>query len=193
MRKLALWARALSVLLIVACAASSWGAGAPLEYIKTRTFQNLAPNPCKFTGHYLAINELGEPVLSIASNKWDSESYWEIEYRFWKDRGYVTHSLRQRGNNKYNGKYLCIDTATGKLGFASEPIGTARWLIRYTGKYQGWDAFHIQNLAEGGTFDMAFLAIDEVTGEIVLTPKPTPGSHWFMNDTAYLPAETIFP
>jgi hypothetical protein len=193
MKTFALWVRLTVVLLVVGTVASSWGSGAPLEYVKSHTFQNLAPNPCKFTGHYLAIDDLGQPVLSVASNKFDSESYWEIKYLFWKERGYAAHAIVQRGNNKFNGKYLCIDSATGKLGFANEPIGTARWLIRYTGKYSGWDAFHIQNLSQNGTFDMAFLAIDETTGEVILSPKPTPGSHWFMNDTAYLPAETMIP
>jgi hypothetical protein len=193
MKKLALWTRAMVVLVVVTCAASLWGAGAPLEYVKTRTFQNLAPNPSKFNGHYLAIDDLGVPSLSTASNKFDSESYWEIKYQFWKERDYVAHAIVQRGNNKFNGKYLCIDLKTGKLAFADTPIPTARWLIRYAGKYQGWDAFHIQNLSQDGVFDMTFLAIDEVTGEVVLAPKPTPGSHWFMNDTAYLPAETNFP
>lgn len=178
-------------LIAIAGAASAWGAGAPLEYVKTHTFQNLAPNPSKFVGHYLAINDAGQPVLSTASNSYDSESYWEIKYNFWKDRGYMSHAIVQRGNNRFNGKYLCIDRKTGKLAFTEHPVPTARWLIRYAGKYRGWDAMHIQSLSDDGLFDMSFLAIDEATGEVILAPKPTPGSHWFMNDTSYLPSETM--
>lgn len=192
MKKLALWTRGLTVLMVMSCTVSLFGSGSPLEYIKTHTFQNLGPSPSKFMGHYLAIDDAGIPLLTKASSSFDSESYWEIKYYFWKDRGYATHTIVQRGNNRFNGKYLCIDGA-GKLAFADEPIPTARWLIRYAGKYQGWDAMHIQNLAANGLTDMAFLAIDEATGEVILTPKPLPGSHWFMNDTSYLPAETMVP
>ncbi len=193
MKNLALFTRSLALLIVVSCTVSLWGAGAPLEYIKTHTFQNLAPNPSKFIGHYLAIDDAGAPLLSKANSALESESSWEIKYYFWKDRGYMTHTIVQRGNNRFNGKYLCIDPKTGKLAFANEPIPTARWLIRYAGKYQGWDAMHIQSIAETGLFDMSFLAIDDTTGEIILAPKLTPGGHWFMNDTSYLPAETMVP
>jgi hypothetical protein len=192
MKKLALWTRGIALLLLVSCVSSLWGVGLAPSYVKTRTFQNLAPQPSKFHGHYLAIDENGTPTLANASDKWNSESYWELKYMFWKDRGYITHAIVQRGNNRFNGKYLNLDPKTGKLGFVSEPIPTARWLVRYAGKYQGWDAFHIQNLAENDITDMMFIAIDEATGEVTLTQKPTPGAHWFMNDTPYLPAETGF-
>jgi hypothetical protein len=192
MKTLAFGLRALALLVVVGFTATLSGGGSPLGYVKSKTFQNLAPMPCKFHGHYLAIDDAGLTALAPVSNKFESNSYWEVKYAFWKDRGYMTHMLVQRGNNPYNGQYLTLDGVTGKLGYAKEAVPEGRWLIRYAGKYHGWDSFHIQNLAEG-PLGMAFLAIDEVTGEVILSAKPIPSSNWFMNDTAYLPAETVIP
>ncbi|MCU0680645.1 MAG: hypothetical protein MUF50_05105, partial [Planctomycetes bacterium] len=42
---------------------------------------------------YLAIDDVGVPRLTTVSNSFDSESYWEFKYYFWKDRGYATHTV----------------------------------------------------------------------------------------------------
>src|SRR5690606_20728819 len=157
-----------------------WAVGAPLEYVKTRTFQNLARS--NFRGHYLSVDPGGAPVVSPVSNFDASGTYWEIKPYFWKDRGYTTHTIVQRGNNAFNGKYLAVDSQTGALVFVDEEIPSARWLIRSGGKFQGWDSFYIQNLAKSGTFDMNFLAIDETTGAVILTNRPTAGSHWYLGE-----------
>lgn len=193
MKNIAIWGRSLALLAIVGCATTVLGAGSPLEYIKTKTFQNLAPSPSKFMGHYLSIDALGATTLSTSSNQDESGSHWEIKKLFWKERGYVTHALIQRGNNKFNGQYLAVNPQTGALLFSKTEVPTARWLIRYAGKYQGWDGYYIQNLAENGVTDMQFIAIDEVTGALQLSAKPTAGAHWLMSDTPYLPAESVYP
>ncbi len=193
MKNMSFWGKALTLLVVVGCATTVLAAGAPLEYIKNKTFQNLASSPSKFHGHYLSINDDGESVLSSESNQDASGSIWEFKKLFWKERGYVTHAIIQRGNNRFNGQFLAIDFKTGELMFSKTEVPTARWLIRYAGKYQGWDAYYIQNLAETGNFDMQFIAIDEVTGAVQLSPKPTPGAHWLMGDAPYLPAESLYP
>ena len=192
MKNVAFFGKALTLLALVGCAATVLGAGAPLEYIKNKTLQNLASNPSKFHGHYLSIDDAGQSVLSAASNQDESGSIWEFKKLFWKERGYVTHAIIQRGNNKFNGQFLAIDAKTGKLMFSKTEVPTARWLIRYAGKFEGWDAYYIQNLAETGAFDMQFIAIDEATGTVQLSPKPTSGAHWLMGDAPYLPAESLY-
>jgi hypothetical protein len=187
MKTLAHWTRAFVLLGVMTSAASLWGGGAPLGYVKTHTLQNLAPSPSRYLGHYLSTDVAGQAVVSAQLNRWEFKPY------FWKDRGYLTHFIVQRGDNGFNGKYLNLDPATGQLGFTSEPLPTARWLVRYAGKYQGWDAFHIQNLAEQGAVGLGFLAIDEASGEVVITSELTAGSHWLMSDAPYLPSETVIP
>lgn len=180
----------IALLLTLGVATTVGAVGSPLEFLQMHTFQNLTASSSKFHGHYLSIDADGSANLSASSSQNASGSYWEVKRLFWKERGYTAHALVQRGNNRYNGQYLAVDPATGKLFFSKTEIPTARWLVRYAGKYQGWDATYIQTLAETGTTDMHFLAIEELTGAVRLSSEATPGAHWLMTKAPDLPAES---
>jgi hypothetical protein len=192
MRTLAIGTRCIALLAILGCATTLWGGGSPLGYVRTHTIQNLAPSPSKYLGHYLSVDAAGGTSLSSQTADEDNNSRWELKYLFWKERGYLAHGIVQRGDNAHNGKFLAIDPKTGALTYTAEAVPTARWLVRYAGKYHGWDAYTMQNLGVNGEFDMTYIAIDEATGEVKLSAKPVPGAHWLIDSAPYLPAETLF-
>jgi hypothetical protein len=192
MRKLAIGSRLAAVAAILGCATSLWGGGAPLGYVRTHTIQNLSPTPNRFQGHYLSVNDAGLTALSRETPEVNNNSRWELKYLFWKERGYLAHGIVQRGDNANNGKFLAIDTTNGALTYTDEAGPTARWLVRYTGKQQGWDAYTIQNLGHTGTYDMAYIAIDPTTGEVQISAKPVASAYWLIDSAPYLPAETLF-
>ena len=154
-----------------------------------RTLQNLGMRPTVKYGAFLSINEqTGKAQLEDVCDEHESGGFWEIR-PIGRERDYPAHVIINRGNTRHNGRYLGIDSQTGelKLDSTKDPAEN-KWLIRYAGLYEGYHAYYFQNLARStGGFDMQFLAVDQKTGEVVLTKKPGPGAHWLKRNRPGLP------
>jgi hypothetical protein len=161
------------------------------DVIKTRALQNLAPPPASsFMGWYVTVDKNGEFKMTNKTGLADMGTYWQVR-TITKKRHYTAHVLINRGNTKYNGHYLSVDAETGALKMTKQELNTSYWLIRYAGKYQGWDSYYIQNTAETkGVTDMKFLVMDGESGALSLTDEPGEGMNWTFSNTSDLPAET---
>jgi hypothetical protein len=164
--------------------------GRRADYVRTRTFQSLLWQP-GIAGHYLAVDpKSAVPYLSPVSSIEFSDSFWELR-GVYKHRDYRSHVILHRGNNPLNNRTLGIDPDTGAFIFTKGEVPTSYWLVRYAGKYNGWDAYFIQTLAETPAgFDLGFVTVDPATKAIGLSAKPTAGSYWHIAYTSDLPAET---
>jgi hypothetical protein len=164
--------------------------GRRAEYVRTRTFQSLLWQP-GIAGHYLAVDpRTAAPYLSPESSVEFSDSFWELR-GVYKHRDYRSHVILHRGNNPLNNRSLGINPDTGEFSFTKGETPSSYWLVRYAGKYNGWDAYFIQTLAESPAgFDMAFVSVDPTTKAIGLSAKPSAGSYWHIAYTSDLPAET---
>lgn len=176
--------------LTTAVTAQDLETGRRADYVRTKTFQSLLWQP-GIAGHYLAVDpQSAVPYLSSVSSIEFSDSFWELR-GVYKHRDYRAHVIRHRGNNPLNNRPLGINADTGAFVFTEGETPTSYWLVRYAGKYNGWDAYFIQTLAETeGGFDMSFVTVDPATKNIVLSAKPTAGSYWHIAPTSDLPAET---
>jgi|GEM_PF-1631727 hypothetical protein len=171
--------------------------GRQVGYVRTKTFQSLLWQP-GIAGHYLTVDPqtlnretaIANLTLSSVSNIEHANSYWQLR-SVYTHRGYRGHVIVNRGNSPLNNRKLGLDQTTGKFIFTEGEVPTSYWLVRYAGKYNGWDAYFIQTLAETtGGFDLSFVTVDPATKAITLSPTPTPGSYWHIADTSDLPAET---
>jgi hypothetical protein len=184
------------LLLALCCTALAHGqelkTGRRAPYVRTRTFQNLAYKPGIF-GHYLTVDpDTGRLGLSPVSNQVYSHTFWELR-GVYKHRDYRAHVMLSRANSPLNNRSLGVDPVSGQLLFTKGEIDSSYWLIRYAGKYNGWDAYFLQTLAETDAgVDLAFLTADPATGVVDLSATPTPGSFWHMTFAPDLPAESRY-
>jgi len=171
--------------------------GRRADYVRTKTFQSLLWQP-GIAGHYLTVEPqsldretlTANLSLSPISNIEHANSHWELR-GVYKHRDYRSHVILNRGNSPLNNRKLGVDQVTGRFIFTQGEVPTSYWLVRYAGKFNGWDAYFIQTLAESaGGFDMSFVTVDPVTKAVTLSTKPTAGSYWHLADTSDLPAET---
>lgn len=164
--------------------------GRRADYVRTKTFQSLLWQP-GIAGHYLAVDpQSAVPYLSPVSSAEFSDSFWELR-SVYKHRDYRAHVIRSRSNSALNDRVLGINAVLPEFSFTSGETPTSYWLVRYAGKYNGWDAWFIQTLAatDDGR-DLSFITVDPATKNIVLSAKPTAGSYWHIANTSDLPAET---
>jgi hypothetical protein len=154
--------------------------------VKRKTIQSLAKG---VMGRYLTLDEDGAIDTTLDSDIENSGTYWEIDttHNLQYVRGYMTRLIRNRGNSVYNGQQLQTDGNLGISLSSREPLSGHgnRWIIQYTGFYNGYQSFHIQ------ASDMSFLTIDPTTGELTLQRKLSPGAHWRIRESATLPTDII--
>ena len=171
--------------------------GRRADYVRTKTFQSLLWEP-GIAGHYLTLDPgsvqpngaSARLYLSPLSSVEFSDSFWELR-SVYKHRGYRAHVIRHRGNNRLNDQALSVDLFRPEFTLSKGETAASYWLVRYAGKYNGWDAYFIQTLAETDDGrDLSFVTVDPATKEIVLSAKPTPGRYWHIAPTSDLPAET---
>lgn len=181
----------LSLFAVVLCSAADLESWRQPDYVRSRTIQNLARFPdSNFEGWYLASDEDGRVRLSKEESNIDAHNWWQIKM-IAKKRNYTAHTIINRGNTRFNGHYLAIDPKTGELILSRRETNHSYWLVRYAGKYAGWDSFYIQSSSQtGGANDMAYLTIDEKSGELKLTNRGTRGMNWLIQHAPDLPAET---
>jgi hypothetical protein len=178
---------ALAVMLASAADLESWRRS---DIVRTRTLQNLAPPPASgFMGWYLTADKTGAFKMTNKSGLDDMGTQWQIR-TITKKRHYTAHVIMNRGNTKYNGYYLSANPESGELMLSKQETNTSYWSIKYAGKYQGWDSFYIQSLAENGVTDMKFLVIDGETGALSLSDELQAGMNWTIKTPGDLPAET---
>lgn len=158
------------------------------EYLRTKTFFNLADA----VRGYLALDPAtAAPVISEVSSHADASSYWEVR-AVSRHRGYRAHLLVSRGNSRYNDQFLTVDEETGALTMSDDKNAEAvKWLVRYAGRFQGYDAYYIQLLGKtSGGYDLSYLGVDE-TGAVKLQRDVTDAVRWRMRPTPDLPSEVI--
>jgi hypothetical protein len=158
------------------------------EYVRTKTLFNLADA----VRGYLALDaNTAAPAISDASSRLDASTYWEIR-AVGRHRGYRAHLLVSRGNSRYNDQFLTVDAETGALTMSDDKNAeTVKWLVRYAGRFQGYDAYYVQLLGktEGG-FDLSYLGVDE-NGAVKLQREATDAVQWRLRPTPDLPSEVI--
>jgi len=158
---------------------------------RTRTLQSLSRGGGGHYGKYLSLDSsTGQLELTVDGRPASMNTAWEVKPGFYEERGYKAHVLVSRGNNRFNSYYLRMDPVSGLIGLSRMETtidDTAKWLVRYAGKYYGYHAFYVQTLAfsEGG-FDLSYVAVDERTGELMLSRELTPGAHWHMRALNHL-------
>ncbi|MFT5528220.1 MAG: hypothetical protein ACI9HK_006209 [Pirellulaceae bacterium] len=154
--------------------------------VKRKTIQSLAKG---VMGRFLTLDENGALDTTLDSDVENSGTYWEIDttYNIRFVRGYMTRVIRNRGNSVYNGHGLQTDGNLGVSVSGREPLSGNgnRWIVQYTGFYNGYQSFHIQ------ASDMSFLTIDPTTGELTLQRKLSPGAHWRVRESSTLPTDNI--
>lgn len=127
------------------------------------------------------LPEVGVPNL---------QSWWQVKM-VTKKRDHLAHVIMNRGNTKYNGQYLALDPKNGEVIMSKRESANSYWLVRYAGKYRGWDSFLVQNNSEtDGVTDMKFLAVDEQTGKLIITADPKRSMNWLIQFAPDLPTET---
>ena len=161
----------------------------------TRSIQNLYRTPNGYFGHYLSLdNQDGELEMSQHKDLEHSESYWEIRVVRNSLKDYVKHTIRQRGNNRFNGQYLSLtSTEDGhQFGLTADRSANTQWLIRYAGLYRGFNSYYIQTVSGGeNDTNFAYVGLDHETGKLDLYRKPVDETHWFLGDGPDLPSENI--
>ena len=137
--------------------------------------------------------ETGALNLQDRSNQNNSGTFWRIR-RVVPHRGYhKTYVLENRMNGTFNGSFLDVNSNTGALRMsATHEADTTNWLIRYAGKFWGYDAYVIQHLTyTRGGFDMMFLSVDPDTYQPVLRRKLNDTSYWFIKAADDLPTNIL--
>lgn len=158
------------------------------EYLRTKTIFNLSDA----VRGYLTLDAGTEtPAISASSSQSESGTYWELR-AVGRHRGYRAHLLVNRGNSRNNGQFLTVDEETGALVMSDDKDAeAAKWLVRYAGRFQGYDAYYLQLLGKtSGGFDLSFLAVDD-DGAVTLQRDPTDTVHWRMRPSPDLPSQVI--
>ncbi|MCO6457561.1 MAG: hypothetical protein J5I93_19850 [Pirellulaceae bacterium] len=162
--------------------------GQATEMVRTKTCFNLAGS----VRGYLALEgETGLPAISKTSSQSEAGTYWEIR-AVGKHRGYRSHMLVSRGDSRFNGQFLAVNPATGELMMTDDrDAEEVKWLVRYAGRFEGYDAWYIQLLGEtAGGFDLSYLAVDAM-GQVRLERELSPSVHWRLRPSPDLPSEVI--
>ncbi len=185
----------MSVTRRVACVGLVLGAGlwlaayAPAgDIVRSKTFFNLADS----VRGYLSLNiETGVPEVAPTSGIEEPDTFWELR-AVGRHRGYRVHMLVNRGNSRFNDMFLAVNEQTGELTMSDDrEAEETKWLVRYAGYYQGYDAYYVQLLGEtAGGYDLSYLSVDE-NGKVVLQRDPSAAIHWRMRPTSALPSQVI--
>ena len=158
------------------------------DIVRSKTFFNLADS----VRGYLSLDaETGTPEVAASSGIEESGTFWELR-AIGRHRGYRVHMLVNRGNNRFNDMFLAVDEQTGELTMSDDrDAEETKWLVRYAGYFQGYDAYYVQLLGEtAGGYDLSFLSVDE-NGKVVLQRDPSDAIHWRMRPTPSLPSQVI--
>jgi hypothetical protein len=158
----------------------AWAGSPP---IKMKTIQSLGDGT---RGLYLSVdNETGVLTVASESNVVNSGTWWEIDDMYFNTyQGYLTHRVRNRGNNAINGRSL-VSNADGSLDFGpiDELTDSQRWIVRYAGLYKGYHAFFIQNTK------MEFLTLE---GNVIKISRPiSSGAYWHIHAGPVFPTDQI--
>ena len=155
--------------------------------IKVSTVQSLATGR---RGYYLEMDlDTGALQLTRDSDAENSGTWWEIDHTmdYRSVRGYTTMLIRNRGNSPFNGHFL---TSTGgdtlELSPREPSFGDSnRWIVRYAGFHNGYQAFYIQRN------DMGFLTVNPDTGVLSVQRTLTAGAHWCIKRGPAIPTDRI--
>jgi hypothetical protein len=158
------------------------------DMVQPKTLFNLAGS----VRGYLSLDaNSGAPAVAATSSVAESGTWWEL-VSVGRQRGYRTHMIVSRGNSRFNGMFLAVDEKTGQLGMSDDrDTENTKWLIRYAGYFQGYDAYYVQLLGktEGG-FDLSYLAVD-AAGAVVMQRDVSDAINWRVRRGPALPAEVI--
>jgi len=181
----------LSIFAVLVCSAADLESWRQSDYVRSRTIQNLAPYPgSNYEGWYMATDEDGRVIMSNSESNIDAHNWWQVKM-IAKKRNYTSHTIINRGNTRFNGHYLAIDPKSGELILSKRETAHCYWLVRYAGKFNGWDSFYLQLSSDtGGPSDMAYLSIDEKTGNFKMSNRGSRGMNWLIQHAPDLPAET---
>ena len=184
-----------SLALLAGWSATPWVSAAPPLQTKLRSLQSLTMKGDANWLRFLSIDEKsGKVKLDPKLNQTQSGGFWELRRDFYRNRAYNSYTIRNRGNSKFNGYYLAIESTTGELMLRRKESvfeRTTSWMIRYAGKHNGFDSYYIQSQGRSkGEFDMAFLTVDD-GGLLKVVSDPVSGSNWMMRRTPQLPTEVI--
>ena len=161
---------------------------------RVKTIRSLAWLYENIYSKYLNLDEDSAGItLHDCSDQNNSGTFWRIR-RTSTYRGYAkVYVFENRMNGRGNSAFLGIDANTGALQMNwTHDRETTNWLIRYTGKHYGFDAFVIQTLAHNpGGNDFYFLSVDPTTGVPKLTKKLNETSFWFFGEVDDLPTELL--
>jgi len=189
------WKSALGAVVFLICVCITPQTARAVKPVMSQTFQNLSRSDSRTFGSFFSMEaETGMLRADEATTKDDPSTHWQIQRQYWNKRNYRTHYIRCRGDSPYNGYYLYIDPETGQLGltrWAMRHDDTTQWVIRYAGKHGGYDAYHVQNLGRAKGRGMSYLAIDEATGEIMLSKSRIASANWHMRGAPSLPTEVL--